>query len=296
MALLCTQPPALEPVSLSELKDMLRIDPSDTTQDDVLMGLNSAARAWCETVTQRRFVQQTWQLTLDFFPGYIDMKLAGQKVSSPFVSGSNAVLVGIRYAIVLPYPPVFNFETFTYIAANGDTVDMFNGSDNPADWAFQLDTLSQPARVMPIFGQMWPVAKVVANALQMTFTVGYATPISVVTSANVAVLGGAYDFTAANVGQPISIIGAGANGTTLNTVISSVSGSTASVRDIPSTTLSSGTPALLVNNGIAAHWELLKSAIKVLVNAWFVNRLPSYDAASRDAVKALLMPVCDVRL
>ena len=81
---------------------MLRLDQSDTSQDDVLTALNMAARSFCETITHRRFVQQTWRLLMDFFPGYIDLKLAGQKVSSPFVSGSNAVLVGIRYAIVLP--------------------------------------------------------------------------------------------------------------------------------------------------------------------------------------------------
>ena len=97
---------------MQELKDMLRMDQGDASQDDVLTTLEVAARAWCETLTQRRFVQQTWALMMDFFPGYIDMNLAGQKVSSPFVSGSNAVLVGIRYAILLPYPPVQSLVAF----------------------------------------------------------------------------------------------------------------------------------------------------------------------------------------
>src|SRR3984885_2875001 len=134
MAFVCVNPPILEPVSLSELKDMLRIDPSDTSQNDVLMSLNAAARAYCETVTQRKFVQQTWALYLDFFPGYIDMKLAGQRVSSPFVSGSNAVLVGIRYAVPLPFPPAKKRKIFTFINPNGDFTDMMNGQpDTPAD-------------------------------------------------------------------------------------------------------------------------------------------------------------------
>lgn len=292
MAFVCINPPLVEPVSLSELKDMLRIDPSDTSQDDVLSSLNAAARAYCETITQRKFVQQTWALYLDFFPGYIDLKLAGQRVSSPFVSGSNAVLVGIRYAIALPCPPVQQLNTFTFIDANGDQSDMMNGSSNPSDWNFVLDTQSQPARVMPIFGEMWPVAQVIANALTLTYTMGYASTVRVSTTANSATLGTA-TFTSANIGQPLSIPGAGAYGTTLNTVIQSVASGVGTVRDIPQTAITE--TALLVNHGIPSHWELLKTGIKVLVNAWFVNRLPSYDAAARDAVRALLMPVCDKR-
>src|ERR1700733_11358885 len=100
MGLILITPPAVEPVSLSELKEFLKVDPTDTTQDNVLATLAMAARSWCEVFTARRFVQQTWALFMDFFPGYIDLKISGSKVSSPFVSGSNAVLVGIRYAIV----------------------------------------------------------------------------------------------------------------------------------------------------------------------------------------------------
>src|SRR6185312_1480058 len=120
MSLINTVPPLVEPVSLAELKDFLRVDSSDESNDAVIVGLALAARQWAEVYTQRRFCTQTWQLGMDFFPGYIDLKLAGQKVSSPFVSGSNAVLVGIRYAIVLPYPPVQSIAQFIYQNANGE--------------------------------------------------------------------------------------------------------------------------------------------------------------------------------
>ena len=292
MAFVCVHPPLVEPVSLSELKDMLRIDTSDTSQDDVLASLNTAARAYCETITQRKFVQQTWTLLLDFFPGTIDQRFAGAKVSSPFVSGPNALMVGIRYAIILPCPPVQEVDSFTFCSSNGETTDMKNGSTDPNDWGFVLDTLSQPARVMPVFGQMWPVAQVIGNALALTYTSGYASPVEVAITANSATLGDA-TFTAANVGQPISIPGAGINGTTLSTVIQSVDGGVGTVRDMPKT---AGTfTSLLVNYGNPSHWELVKTSIKVLVNAWYVNRLPSYDLAARDAIRALLMPVCDKR-
>jgi hypothetical protein len=292
MAFVCVAPPLIEPVSLSELKDMLRLDNSDTLQDDVLASLNTAARAYCETITQRKFVQQTWALYLDFFPGTMEQRFASAKISSPFVSGANALLAGIRYGIILPCPPVQQLNSFTFTAANGDTSDLMNGSTDPADWSFALDTLSQPARLMPLFGQFWPVAQVRPNAVSVTYTTGYASAVQVSVTANSTSLTNA-TFTSGNIGQAISIPGAGANGTTLSTVIQSVSGGAGTVRDMPKT---AGTfTALLVNYGNPSHWELLKTSIKVLVNAWFVNRLPSYDFAARDAIRALLMPICDKR-
>ena len=290
MALLCINPPLVEPVSLPELKDMLRLDQGDNSQDDVLMSLNVAARGWCETITQRRFVQQTWALYMDFFPGYIDSKLSGQRVSSPFVSGSNAVLIGIRYALALPYPPVQRVDVFNYQDANGNVTDMVAGTD------YSEDLLSQPARLTPPFGSMWPVARVVVNALEVDYTVGYASPIEATVTAGSTTIGTAI-FTPSNVGQTISIPGAGRNGGCLNTLIKSVDGSGhGTLRDLPLTTLSQSTTGLIVDHGIPAHWELIKAAIKVLVNAWFINRIPSFDAAQRDCIAAVLGPVMDKRL
>jgi hypothetical protein len=365
VGLLTIAPPLYEPVSLTELKDMLRLSPGDTSQDSVLNSLNTAARGWCEVLTQRRFVQQTIRLLMDFFPGYIDMKLVGQKVSSPFVSGSNAVLVGIRYAIVPPCPPVQSLQAFLYQNANGTVTSMIQGPTNIAAVTntinqpigiqtsaphnlitgstvaitgnagltaiigqaqqpitiidgsnftlngtvgtgsgisatgaitgtnFIEDLLSQPARLTPIFGQMWPVARVVVNAIQIDYQVGYATPITVTTTVGSTVLSG-YTFTAANIGQPISIPGAGSNIGCLNSVIVSVLGGVATLRDQAQGGVTAAT-ALLVNYGNPYHWELIKTAIKVLVNAWFVNRLPVYDAKQRDAIKALLGPAMDLR-
>jgi hypothetical protein len=375
MALVCIAPPIVEPVSIPELKDMLRMDLGDTSQDDVLMTLGVAARSWCETLCRRRFVQQTWRLLMDYFPGYIDLKLAGSKVSSPFVSGSNAVLVGIRYAIALPYPPAQSLNAFIYQNANGQVTSMITGPFNIASvsnilnqpialttstphglassagvaiagnaallallngqasqvitvtgdssltlngtvgtgttiaaggtltgYNFVQDLLSQPARLTPIFGQMWPVARVVVNAIQVDWTVGLATPVSVNVTSGSATLAGA-TFTSANVGQPISLPGCNANGGALNTIVQSVSPSgIATLRDVPQfpapTNNNSALPvtALLVNYGNPAHWELIRAGIKFLVTSWFVNRLPSYDAKTRDCVKAILGPARDERM
>jgi hypothetical protein len=167
MGLLTITPPAVEPVTLEELKAFLSLDSDDTSRDGVLIALGLAAREWCESFCQRRFITQTMRLLVDFFPGYIDQKLVGQRVSSPFVSGSHALLVGLRWAIALPLPPVQSITTFQYLDANGSPIVMNPGTNYVADLS------SQPARLTPPFGQMWPVAQVVVNAVQIDYVVGY---------------------------------------------------------------------------------------------------------------------------
>src|SRR5690349_12950644 len=129
MGLTLITPPMVEPVSLAELKEFLRLDGSDTSQDSTIQSLALAARMHSEAYTKKRFITQSWRLLMDFFPGYIDLKLAGSRVSSPFVSGSNALLVGIRYALLLPYPPVQAVTDFIYQDANGSVTSMVAGTD-----------------------------------------------------------------------------------------------------------------------------------------------------------------------
>lgn len=267
------------------------MDAGDSSQDGTLYGLASSVTNFAETYTRRRFVRQGWSLLTDFFPGYVDQKLVGQNFASPFVSGSNAVLVGIRYAIVLPFPPVHSIDLFQYSNANGDTTAMVSGTDYIQD----LD--SQPCRLTPPFGAMWPVARVIANAIRIDYTLGYATPIALSTTANQVALGNtsppSYLFTAADVGRPISIPGAGTAGGTLNTVIASVSNGAASMRDAAGTN-TSGATALLVAHGAPGHWELIKTSIKFGVNELFLNRLA--PASIFGAMRTLLGPVRDLRV
>lgn len=288
----------MEPVSLAELKEYLRVDLDDTSQDNIITTLGMAARSWAEVFIKRRCVLQTWRLLMDFFPGYIDQKLAGQKVSSPFVSGSNAVLVGIRYAIALPEPPVRRIVVFQYLNANGESTVM----DPATDYVQDLE--SNPARLAPVFGRMWPVARVVPNAVQVDYELGYAMPLvvsSVIASPPTPthITASGYTFVPADLGRPISIVGAGDEGGTLNTVIATIASppdGTATLRD-PVMTAVSAAPALLVNtaSGNPAHWEMIKAAIKMLVERWFEVRIPDESNVPM-AVKAVLSPARDLRL
>lgn len=297
--LVLLNPPAVEPISLVELKQFCRVDYDDTSQDDVLATLGVAARNWVETHVRRRMVRQTWSDYRDFFPGYYAM-VTGQPGSSPVLSGP-ALLAGIRYAIVLPYPPVWSIVNLQYQNGDGNTVVM-----NPAmDYVQDLE--SNPARLTPPFGQMWPVARVVLNAVRVDFQCGYAMPLAVSpgeaggTAITSVAFGpyAAYTFEPTDVNRPISILGAGVNGATFNSVIASVSNPpdvNAVLRDAPPSGGFTNQTALLVNapNANPAHWELLRGGIKMLTECWFEKRVPD-DANIPRGVKAIVSPARDLR-
>ncbi|HEV2463551.1 MAG TPA: head-tail connector protein [Acidobacteriaceae bacterium] len=284
MALLTIAPPASEPVTLAQMKQYARVD---FTDDDTLWPLLiAAAREWCEVYTQRRFVLRTMRLYMDFFPGYVDFKLAGQKVSSPFVSGSNAVLVGIRYAIALPYPRVRGIAQFLYQDQNGEPQQMIAATD------YIQDIQSQPARLTPLFGSMWPVARVVANAVQVDYVTGYGGNIAVSTTANSTAISG-YVFASGMAGLAISIPNAGTGGNTpLNTTIASVD---SNGNGTLATQASSAVSSVQAYLGDPVP-EAVQIAVLRLATYYYENRNYSPDKQFLDSVKAQLAPYRDLRL
>jgi Phage gp6-like head-tail connector protein len=70
--------PSIEPVTLTQAKAFLRVDGTD--EDDLISLLMTSARRMAEEYTQRAFITQTWELTMDgfscadpdaFFPGTV---------------------------------------------------------------------------------------------------------------------------------------------------------------------------------------------------------------------------------
>ena len=114
--------PAAEPVSVAEAKAHMYVT---ITADDVLIGsLISAAREHIENLMNRAFIEQTWELTMENFPG------------------GNAV-------VDLPRSPLISIESVKYFDAGGNDVTM-----PPAD--YQVDAASEPARIAPAVGSSWP--------------------------------------------------------------------------------------------------------------------------------------------
>ncbi len=66
-------PPAIEPVSLSEAKDFLRILTAD--EDELLGTLITAARLMVEAASGRLLIEQVWRIVLDAWPQGGDIRL-----------------------------------------------------------------------------------------------------------------------------------------------------------------------------------------------------------------------------
>jgi uncharacterized phiE125 gp8 family phage protein len=66
MTPLALTPPAIEPVSLSEAKDFLRIIADD--EDELLGTLITAARLMIEAASGRLLIEQAWRIVLDAWP------------------------------------------------------------------------------------------------------------------------------------------------------------------------------------------------------------------------------------
>lgn len=66
MSAILLTPPALEPVSLADMKLFLRIAHDD--DDDVIAALIAAARVHVEAQTRRALIEQTWRLVRDVWP------------------------------------------------------------------------------------------------------------------------------------------------------------------------------------------------------------------------------------
>jgi uncharacterized phiE125 gp8 family phage protein len=131
--------PLLEPLTLIETKDHLRYTASD--QDALISELIPAARRFAENYCQRALITQTWDFTLDRFPGW-------------------------RAAIELPFAPLQSVTTITYTDTAGNPI-VLSAS------LYQVDAVSEPGRVAPVFGGIWPQTQAELNAVTVRFIAGY---------------------------------------------------------------------------------------------------------------------------
>ena len=106
----------MEPVDLADMKTFLRVD--TTLDDDLITGLITASRTWCEDYTQRRFINQQWRLGFNFSRDRFSGRRLDQ-YSRPVLVGPTAVFAGFQYAILLPYPPAVSVDSFTWKDQNG---------------------------------------------------------------------------------------------------------------------------------------------------------------------------------
>ena len=131
-----------EPVTLAQAKEHLNVEHSN--DDTKISSLITSARQACENEMNRALIYQKRELRLEEFP---------------------------CDEIIVPNPPLYSVESITYIDTDG----------TEQTWAaskYQVDTKSEPGRLMPAYGQAWPVTRAQYNAVVVTYWAGY-TPVEV---------------------------------------------------------------------------------------------------------------------
>jgi uncharacterized phiE125 gp8 family phage protein len=137
--------PTLEPVTLEEAQTYLRFSSTDMQELRMLGILIASARAAAETITRRALLPQTWDLLRDVFP---------------------------RWEMVVPKSALRSITSISYVDSNGVTQIMA-----PSDYL--VDVRSEPGRVTPAYGSVWPVTRWQTNAVTVRFVCGYADVASV---------------------------------------------------------------------------------------------------------------------
>lgn len=154
IALKLVTPPAREPVSLALAKSHLRgIDHAD--DDNIIQGLIISARRNAEGFQNRAYLEQTWDMWLDAWLGKdcIDIKL----------------------------PPLQSITSIKYY----DTSDV---EYTLATTEYDVDTYSEPGRVVLKSGKTWPSTTLrPSNGIVIRFVAGYATYSSTVSTSGTSV-------------------------------------------------------------------------------------------------------------
>jgi uncharacterized phiE125 gp8 family phage protein len=264
-------PPAAEPVALADVKLQLGLGPVEDSDrlaqqqlSDKLRAFIAAAREACEDYTRRVFITQTWLLRRDSFPGH---NFRYQTNGYPEID--------------MPKPPLQSIASFQYVDVSGTlqtlTQDTTYGVDPTfPQYGYQLDRGSetQPGRLISPFARPWPPTRMVPSNVIIQFRAGYGGPVTVSMTNGSAVLT-APNFTFNNDDQPlmagdtgtlISIPGAGANGATLNTNVTSVANGVATLAATAGTTVTN----VMAWVGKPVPKQII-AAIKFLVQDYYEN-------------------------
>lgn len=147
--------PSCEPLTLQEAKDHLRVDATYTDSDNLISAHIMAARRWAERFMSRALVTQRWKYIGDSFPGPSQIGIPyGTLYSNP------------RHAILLERSPVQSVDAITYIDTGGVQQAML-ASD------YVVDLVSEPCRITPVFGKIWPITLPQIGSVEVDFTCGY---------------------------------------------------------------------------------------------------------------------------
>jgi hypothetical protein len=151
--------PAVEPVTLDEAKEHMRITNNDS--DGFIEALITEARQMLESISSVNFITQTWVLTIDNWPGAKDAWWGGIR------EGAISDLFGGYASVALPRYPLQSISGINVYDEAGNATAV-----TVAD-VFDVDTESRRGKIVLKSNAAWPVALRPSNAIKVTYVAGY---------------------------------------------------------------------------------------------------------------------------
>jgi hypothetical protein len=158
--------PTSEPVTLAQAKNFLRVTVGD---DDALISvLIMAARESCENFCSRSFAIKGYLQTLDSFPYYTDTVMSQMAYPPSYYALPmySTTLWNYSQMIKLYMPPAIS-AAIDYTDPLGENKTLVQDVD------FLLDNVSEPSRIFPMPGIMWPPVLYCPNAVRIRFKAGF---------------------------------------------------------------------------------------------------------------------------
>jgi len=143
----CTAAPAVEPVTLAEMKLFARVSISE---DDAQLGvIISSARQYVENALGRQFITATYKLTLPRFPTGYDH-------------------CGVMWSneIMLPRSPLQSVSSITYLDNDGNRQTLAAAS-------YLVTTSAAPGYIEPAYLCEWPAVREQSDSVQVIYKAGY---------------------------------------------------------------------------------------------------------------------------
>ena len=166
MATVQTSAPAVEPITLADVKAHLRIDTGD--EDALLQSLILTSRLHIEVALGLALIQQTWSCFFDRWPALQDARGAPlQPAGVVFtVADPRARLDAASDAVMLPIHPIQSVDAIRVYAEDGTFAAL------PLD-GFSIDRASNPARVVRQFSTATPTPGRRVNGIELSVTAGF---------------------------------------------------------------------------------------------------------------------------
>lgn len=156
-----TTPAVVLPISLQEVKSHLGIEDSDEKEDVNLVGRILAATNSCERYTRRSFVNTTYTMFMDRFPGKPLPWWDGVR------EGADTELTDLTSEIIIAKPPLFSVTFVKAHKQDGTTTTVSSAN-------YIVDTASEPGRIALKATKSWPTSSLqTINGVEIEFIAGY---------------------------------------------------------------------------------------------------------------------------